>query len=270
MGESAAPGDLQRRVAERYAEDADAYRRLWAPVLHPHGRHLLQQLGIEHARRVLDVGTGVGSLLPDIREQAPAAFALGIDRSFGMLSLAPWNSVLAVMDGARTAFKPGVFDVLVMAFVLQHFPEPAEALWEARRVLGPAGRVGVATWGADPGCAALDVWTEELDVNGARPMEPLPAAHHLMDSEDKVRGLLEDAGFWAIRTWTDTLNNAMDVDAFLAIRAGFGIGKRRFATLDAGARDRCLARVRDRLAELDPADLVEDDEVVFATALKAR
>lgn len=269
MGDPAS-GDLQRRLAGRYAEDAEAYLRLWAPVLHPLGLSLLDQLGIEHARRVLDVGTGVGALLPDIRDRAPAAFAVGIDRSEGMLVLAPRNTVLAVMDGGRTAFKPDVFDVLVMAFVLQHFPEPADALWEARRVVGPGGRIGLATWGADPGCPAFEVWSEELDAHGARPLEPICATHRLMDTEGKVRGLLEDAGFWAVRTWTDRLHNAMDPDTFLATRTGLGMTKRRFETLEPGAREDCVARVRDRLAGLSPDDLIERDEVILSTGLKAR
>src|SRR6266542_4069339 len=102
-------GDPQSRLAKSYSEDAEAYLRLWAPVLHPHGLALLGELAIERARRVLDLGTGVGSLLPDIRERASAGFVVGIDRSEGMLALAPWNTNLAVMDGSRLAFRPDVF-----------------------------------------------------------------------------------------------------------------------------------------------------------------
>jgi SAM-dependent methyltransferase len=261
--------ELKARLAERYSEDADSYRRLWAPVLHPHGVSLLGELGIERARRVLDVGTGVGSLLPDIREGAPAAFVVGVDRSQGMLALAPWNSNLAAMDGDRMAFRPDVFDVLVMAFVLQHFPQPADALWECRRVLRPGGRIGLATWGEDPGCAAFEVWEEELDAHDAPQPEPLTAGYALVDSEPKVRGLLEEAGFSAVRTWTGRLDNRMDVESFLARRTELGLAKRRLAALSEEARTDCLSRVKHRLAGLDPVNLVEWDQIIFATGLKA-
>jgi SAM-dependent methyltransferase len=186
-----------------------------------------------------------------------------------MLALAPWNSNLAAMDGDRMAFVPDAFDVLVMAFVLQHFPEPADVLWECRRVLRPAGRIGVATWGQGPGCAAFDVWEEELDAHGAPDPEPLTAGYAMVDSEAKVRGLLEDAGFSAVRTWTGRLENRMDVESFLAIRSELGLAKRRLAGLDEEARTDCLDRARRRLAALDPDDVVERDEIVFATGLKA-
>jgi ubiquinone/menaquinone biosynthesis C-methylase UbiE len=263
-------GDTQSRLAKRYSEDAEAYLRLWAPVLHPHGLALLRELAMGHARRVLDLGTGVGSLLPDIQELAHAAFVVGIDRSEGMLALAPWNTNLAVMDGSRLAFGPDVFDVLVMAFVLQHFADPADTLWEARRVLRPGGRIGMATWGRDPGSPAIDAWQEELDALGAPEAEPLIANHDLMDDEDKVRGLLKDAGFWAIRTWTGRLDHEMDADAFLARRTGLGLAKRRFQGMEAAVRESCVAKVRERLSRLDPGTLVERDEIVFSTALKAR
>jgi SAM-dependent methyltransferase len=173
------------------------------------------------------------------------------------------------MDGARLAFKTNVFDVLVMTFVLQHFPDPADALWEARQVLGPGGRIGLATWGRDPGCPAFDAWQEELDAHGAAPEEPAVAPNASVDTEDKVRALLEDAGFWAVRTWTGRLDNRMDVETFLSCRTGLGLAKRRFEALEPGVRSLCLARVEERLSRMPPEDLVERDEIVFATALKA-
>jgi hypothetical protein len=95
------------------------------------------------------------------------------------------------------------------------------------------------------------------------------ANHALVDSEAKVRRLLEDAGYWSVRTWTGRLDHRMDPESFLAHHTGLGLAKRRFEALDEVARADCLARVRQRLAALDPDELVEREEIVFATGLKA-
>ena len=57
--------------------------------------------------------------------------------------------------------------------------------------------------------------------------------------------------------------------SFLERRVGLGLAKRRLATLDEEARAHCLDRVKQRLVTLDPADVVERDEIVFAAGLKA-
>src|SRR5206468_1685963 len=72
-------------VAEVYSSDSLAYEKSWAPVLRPHGRRLLERLPLARAARVLDAGAGVGTLLVDIQQEAPAAAVIGVDCSFGML-----------------------------------------------------------------------------------------------------------------------------------------------------------------------------------------
>ena len=258
----------KKRLARRFAEEADGYRGLWAPVLRSQGVVLLDALGIRTARRILDLGTGVGALLPDIHERAPDAFGVGVDISEGMLALAPPGSVVAAMDATRLAFTHEAFDVAVTAFVLQFLPDPADGLAEAWRVLRPGGRIGVATWGQDPGCPAFAVWSEELDALGAPRLDPIIANHSLVDTPDKVRRLLEGAGFASIRTWTGRIETRMDVETYLAHRTGHGESRRRFRTLADEAGARCLDRVRDRLVRLDPEDLVERERVVFATGLR--
>src|SRR6266446_5221571 len=92
---------LAEKLTERYNREAYAYRDLWGPVLRTAGVRLLAELGNTPIHRIVDVGTGVGSLLPDLHSAFPDALLLGVDRAEGMLKLAPREVPLAVMDARQ-------------------------------------------------------------------------------------------------------------------------------------------------------------------------
>src|SRR5437879_4965121 len=111
------------------------------------GQRLLQALPWAGARRVVDLGTGAGTHLPEIRRLAREACVVGVDRSQGMLELARQHETsLVLMDGVELGFRDCSIDVAVMAFVLFHLDDPVVALREVCRVLRPGGTVGTVTW----------------------------------------------------------------------------------------------------------------------------
>lgn len=76
------------------------------------GRRLIRELVSGQAgpaRRIVDVGTGVGSLMPDILAAFPQASLVGIDRSAGMLALAPRDRGMlrAVADARQLPLASG-------------------------------------------------------------------------------------------------------------------------------------------------------------------
>jgi SAM-dependent methyltransferase len=257
-----------RELAARYSADAAAYRRHYLHVMVPLGRALLEGLRVEHPRRALDLGTGVGSLLPEIARRWPQALVVGADRAPGMIALAPRTFPRVVADAAALPFDGGSFDAVVMAFMLFHVPDPRRALREVRRALVSGGAVAVGTWAEAPDYPALEIWTEELDRAGASVDVPVPSAHDLLDEPAKVASLLGEAGFFGARSDVVDPGDRMDLEEFVARRVETGHFRQLYESLAPDARASVLERARRRLEGL-PAEAFTDRMQAILTWARA-
>ncbi|MGI9578856.1 MAG: ubiquinone/menaquinone biosynthesis methyltransferase [Microthrixaceae bacterium] len=135
--------------------------------------HAVDQLGLRHGSRVLDLACGTGDLCFDLEERGITA--VGADLSFGMLAAAPREFRRFQADAARLPMADAALDGATCGFALRNFTDLGATLREVARVVRQGGRI-----------ALLDV---------AEPPNPLVGfGHRLYFNEvvPRIGGLLSD------------------------------------------------------------------------------
>jgi SAM-dependent methyltransferase len=141
--------------------------------------------------RLLDVGSGPGTITADLARRVRQVVALEIDDSAANLTRAELrrqgvtNAEVMVGDVHALAHADAEFDVVHAHQVLQHLADPVRALREMVRVTRPGGVVAVrdsdyAAFAWYPRLAGLDRWLELYQAaaraNGGEP----DAGRHLL------------------------------------------------------------------------------------------
>jgi ubiquinone/menaquinone biosynthesis C-methylase UbiE len=258
--------DSVRVLADHYSGSAGAYQRLWAEVIKPVSRQLVGRLPLAGAGLVLDVGAGVGTLLPLLQETAVRATVVGMDRSVGMIGRAPTAFPRVVGDAASLPFADGAVDVAVLAFMIFHLPDPVAGLRAVRRVLTKNGTVGVATWGPETSVPAIEIWHDELDRHGAPPDTPLVTNHEQVNTPDKLAGLLRDVGFTGVTTESVPWEFRPAPERFVEQHIRLGHTSRRLAGLPPEAQEEFVRAIRRRLGTLGPEGFVHERLTVIGIA----
>lgn len=138
---------LPDHVSERYH---------WTSLRAERFRKVLPEL----RGRVLDIGAGENTLIHTYRQYAAK---LGVpqpqaDQSVGV-DVVDWGSdCILIPNSAEIPFPDQSFDTIAYIACLNHIPERAEALIEARRLLQPGGRVIVTMIGRVIGKIGHALW----------------------------------------------------------------------------------------------------------------
>ena len=241
--------------------------RAWAEVreplelqLAPLGRRALAALAPQPGEQILDIGCGGGETVLELaRAVAPDGTVVGIDLSAAVLAFARraaegCERVRFIQADAQVfPFDPASFDAAFSRFGVMFFADPIAAFANIRRSLRPDGRPAFVCWrGLEEN--PLDA----LPLRAASAHLPPQPAHDLdapgpfaFADPDRVRGILESAGFGAIEiTAHDEPVGSGDLDTMLTVCSRVGaLGKilREHPELRAAA----LPAVRAALAAHD-------------------
>ncbi|WP_027342303.1 class I SAM-dependent methyltransferase [Hamadaea tsunoensis] len=181
----------------QWAGRAEAYRRGFATLCAYPAGSLLDAAAVGDGVRVLDAGTGVGTVAALAVERG--AIVTAVDAEPSML-----DATRVRVPGADVRhavlpdlpFEDGRFDAAVANFVVNHVGDPRAAVAALTRVVRPGGRVAVSVW-PHPQPPLQRLWGEALTAAGVERPGDLPgveAGKNFARTPDGLTGLLERGG----------------------------------------------------------------------------
>jgi len=232
-------------VAAAYERYMGRWSRLVAP-------EYIEFAGVKDGERVLDVGTGVGSLAFTLEAALPSSRVVGVDVSEGFIAHAKRNpsghTSFEVGDAQALRFEAASFDHAMSLLVLNFVPDHEKALGEMRRVVRPGGVLSACVWDYDSGMQMLRVFWDEVVA-----LDPALAAKDERNMKLCRHGQL--AQLWLKTGLVRVEEKALMIDQGFAsfddywgpFLKGAGPGGAYVASLGQAERGRLEARLRDRL-----------------------
>ena len=209
--------------------------------------------GVKNGDRVLDVGTGTGSLAAAVEASMPASEIVGVDPSEGFIAYAQKNAKstrahFEVGDAQALKFKDASFDHTLALLVMNFVPDHNKAIAEMRRVTRPQGIVSACVWDYDAGMQMLRFfWDEAIALDPA--IEPKDERHMKLSRQGQLGDLWRKAGLVNVKEEPLVIDQAYSSfnDYWEPFTKGAGPGGAYVVSLSEDRRQQLEARMRKRL-----------------------
>jgi ubiquinone/menaquinone biosynthesis C-methylase UbiE len=222
----------------------------WSRILAP---EYIAFAGVRNGDRVLDVGTGTGSLASAIEARMPSSQIVGVDPSEGFIAYAKKNTKSGrahyeVGDAQALKFKDASFDDTMALLVMNFIPDHNKAISEMRRVTRPQGVVSACVWDYDAGMQMLRFfWDEAVALDPS--IEPKDERHMKLSHQGQLAELWKKAGLVNVEEKPVTIEQSYSSfdDYWGPFTKGAGPGGAYVVSLPEDRRHQLEARLRKRL-----------------------
>ena len=201
------PSAYKRTTREQWDVSGAGYDAWGATIqsmIRPAAEHMMDAMGIDEGRSVLELACGSGAFTHLLAERVGTdGHVVATDLSPGMVALAGANADRAgltqvdvrEMDGEALEFGEQRFDAVVSSLGLMFFPDPESSLRSQARVLAPGGRVGAIVIS---GPAVNPFFSVPAQIIGARagiaPPAPGMPGPFALGAPGRLASLFEAAG----------------------------------------------------------------------------
>ncbi|HEX9760721.1 MAG TPA: methyltransferase domain-containing protein [Candidatus Acidoferrales bacterium] len=237
---------------EAYEKQMGRWSRRLAPLL-------VEFAQVQDGDRVLDVGTGIGSVALTAAAGSNAAGIVGLDPATPYVQYAQRRSPdrrlrFAAGDAQQLPFRQHSFDVCLSCLVLNFIPDAARAVGEMRRVIRPGGVVAACVWEYGGGMEMLRTfWDAVVALDPAA--EPRDERHMPYCRPGELAALWKAAGFEQVEEAPLTID--MTFASFEDYWQPFTMGQAPSGSyvfsLSPDGRARLQARLREELMRSQPS-----------------
>ncbi|MBC6440467.1 MAG: methyltransferase domain-containing protein [Rhodospirillales bacterium] len=252
------------------------------PVLEIFSDAAMDAVGVGPGERVIDIGCGCGATTLSLaRRVGPIGSVMGVDISTRMLQRAAERADAAGLrntgfvnaDASTCLFEEGAADLLFSRFGVMFFPDPAPAFANMRKGLKPGGRLGFVCWAP----LARNEWVtmpRDIALRHVPPPEPVdphaPGPFAFADP-DRVRGILDDAGFSKIEVTAHdtTMRQPGTIDEVTRFVTHFGPASRLLNDVDEATRTAVEDDVRVAIASLHDGSGVDLEAAMWIVTARA-
>jgi SAM-dependent methyltransferase len=247
--ENAKMTDAESKMFSAAAE-YERFMGRWSRQLAP---EFIGFAGVKNGDRILDVGTGTGSLASALETTMASSEIIGIDPSTGFVSYAKKNAKSSRMhfevgDAQALRFQNGSFDQTMALLVMNFIPDHNKAIGEMRRVTRPEGVVSACVWDYGEGMQMLRYfWDEAVALDPA--VEPKDERHMKLSRDGELGELWKEAGLSSVQEKPLSIDQAYQSfdDYWAPFLRGAGPGGAYVVSLSKERREQLQARIRKRL-----------------------